>query len=109
MHAGQAAGPGSVDAPDAGVGMRTGEELGVQHAAQLDIVCEGRAAASQLHRINLGRGMPHDGKVRLRLRLRRCRASVLRWKRLPALQDFRCLQHRLDRLDVARAAAENAA
>ena len=53
MHAGQRPRPAGVDARDAGMGMRAGQQGRVQHAGQIDVIGKNRLALDQLDRIHL--------------------------------------------------------
>ncbi len=62
--AGKCARPGIVDRDDPGVGVRAVEDLGVQHAAHLEVVDEGRVALGQLEGVDLVLGPAHHPCVR---------------------------------------------
>ena len=64
MHAGQRECGTVVDVEDAGVGVGAAQHPGVQHAAQFDVVGEGRVAASQLDAVDLQFGLADDGHLR---------------------------------------------
>ena len=54
MHAGQGPRLRIIDRQDASLGVRAVKHLGVQHAAELNVVRERRLALSQLYRVDLG-------------------------------------------------------
>ena len=59
MHAGQGAGAAGIDALDAGVGVRAGQQRAVQHPAHLDVVGEDGLARRQLDGIDFRFGFAH--------------------------------------------------
>ncbi len=63
-HAGQRPRLAVVDGNDARVGVRTGQQLGIEHAPHFDVVNEGRIALGQLDGIDLGFRLADDLHLR---------------------------------------------
>ncbi len=109
-HPGQAPGLGvSSMLDDPGVGMRAPQHLGVEHAAHLDVVDEGRIAFDQLQSINLYFRFTHDlgvGYLRAGHHPGGGRRYVERWlswrqkSASPSMSASGRNQGRFDRLDL---------
>ena len=138
VHARQRQRLALVDAHDAGVGVRAGEQAAVEHARHLQIVGKNGAPLDELERIDLrlrlvddggfGRRQLHRHRLRARLHVGAARldavAAIAAGRPFPAFgrvddvdgvgrqllatQLRRRTQHRFHRLEIARAAAEHA-
>ncbi len=64
VHAGQRDGFAVVDVQDAGVGVGAGEQLGVQHAAHVDVIDEGGVAFGQFDGVDFGFWFADNGRFR---------------------------------------------
>ena len=99
VDAGQCPGPGVVDGDDAGVGVRAAQHLGVEHAAQFDVVGERRVALGETHRVDLDLGASDDrhlGDVARRHQSGHGRGSVRHRRRRVVVDARRTVGHRRD-------------